>query len=183
METVYKLTDGEYLTCNDMRWGEGVTHTADRSRPPVLCSAGVIHAYRHPLLAAFFSPNHGAAAYYTVLWEATTPEVVTEGIDKLGCREVTTVGQVPLPVLTAAQRVEVAIRVSLLVPQHQSYVDWANSWLDGTDRSPKAAWEAAEAAWAAEAAEAARAADYHGVTTEQVLAILTAVAESEGSES
>ena len=55
---------------------------------------------------------------------------------------------------------EFAIRVAKKVYFEQSWVKWADNWLDGTDRSVAAADAAAYAAYTAYAANAANAATY-----------------------
>ena len=56
-----------------------------------------------------------------------------------------TVREIPVPVLTTAQRVEIAIRCALRIWANVDYTRWAERWLDGTDRSINTAW----AAWMA----------------------------------
>ena len=59
-----------------------------------------------------------------------------------------TVREIPMPVLTTEQRVEIAIQCALYDCKKRyftsdNFIRWAERWLDGTDRS------AAAAAWAA----------------------------------
>lgn len=69
--------------------------------------------------------------------------------------------EIPLPVVTVTQRVAYAILCALEVPHTPKFHTWAEGWLNGTDRSSSAAWEAWKssaweewkaAEWAAEAA-------------------------------
>jgi hypothetical protein len=158
---LYKLTDEKGQTHGGTQWGEEVTHKA-RERGKALCTESVIHCYRHPLLAVLFNPIH--ADFRTpLLWEATGRVVADDGL-KVGCKKVTTIRQIPLPVITTEQRVKFAILVSLEVYHDKDYAKWARNWLDNTDRTEVAAWATAEAkaeatagaaraaAWAARAA-------------------------------
>jgi len=154
METLYKLTRQNYTTCGNTLWGENVERTAKGGQ---LCTADVIHAYRHPLLAVFFNPIH-AGFEKPILWEAEG-EVCVEDGTKVGCTRLKTLRIIEVPSLSTEQRVEIAIRCALVVCKEESFVVWANNWLNGKDRS----WAAAEvqrsvwaaAAWAVESAAAA----------------------------
>ena len=149
---LYKLTDKEGYTRRGMRnetqWGEGVTHTAYGYGG--LCTDGVIHAYEHPLLAAFMNPIQ-ANLKDPQLWEAEGEIVAREGQLKCGVKTLTTLRKIDLPVISTEQRVEIAIRCALLVYKDPNFLQWAENWISGKDRS-------AEAAAAAEAAEAEAAA-------------------------
>src|SRR6185503_6350169 len=51
----------------------------------------------------------------------------------------TTIKEIPLPVISLEQKVKFAILCGLEVCSEPSFVGWANAWLDGSDRSKKAA--------------------------------------------
>jgi len=126
-----------------------------------LCTGGVIHYYKSKYIAALMDPIQGS---YTkqdgyILRSCTVEgEEITDGT-KWGAKVVTTGRKIKPVVLTNGQRVEIAIRVSLLVCHEPSYVAWAEKWLDGTDRSATAADDAAYAADAAATYAANAAAD------------------------
>ncbi|MDH4249359.1 MAG: hypothetical protein OEW39_16250, partial [Deltaproteobacteria bacterium] len=157
---LYKLTDKDGLTQNGTQWGEGVTHKADTSYPADLCSPGVLHAYHSPLLAVLLNPIHAEFPPDTMrLWEATGDVVVEDGL-KVGCRSLTTIREIPVPVVTLEMRARFGILAALEVVTYEPWIEWANKWLDGTDRSEEAAvesargvargvarWAAREAAW------------------------------------
>ncbi len=147
--TVYKLTKSDHTTRNGMTWDVGKTNRVEWGGK--MCAAGCLHAYRSLKIAVLAMPIHCADC--TDVLVCTTPEILDDDGLKVGCDEMTGVRWVDLPVVTTEQRVEWAIRCSLLAPQSDRYRQWAANWLDGTDRSAAAA---AEAEWAAEAARAAK---------------------------
>jgi hypothetical protein len=145
---LYKLTDQNSQTQNNTTWGENITHTA-KGENPILCSDGLIHAYEDPLIAVFLNPIHGAFEN-PILWTAIGEgELVREGFLKCGCKTLTTIERISLPEVIPNQRVAFGILCALEVCQDTAFVKWANSWLDGSDRSEKSASNAAYAARAA----------------------------------
>lgn len=185
--TLYKLTDqagytrpGLYNAC---LWGPGVSHSGTGEGE--LCGPGWVHAYTHPLLAVLLNPIH-AAIDNPRLWEAEGDVVLSDNGLKVGCRTLTTLREMPVPVVTTEQRVRFAILCALTVNRSELWERWAERWLSGEDRSKTAAWatwaeaaaqaaEAEEAAaraatWAAEAAEAAAAAAHAARTAAETVA-------------
>jgi hypothetical protein len=162
MATWYKLTDKDGYTRkgkeNECLWGENITHTAT-GKGSHLCSRDLIHVYRNPLIASFMNPSH-ADFKNPLLWECeANGECAHEGQLKSGFKTVTTIRRIDLPVITLEQRIRISIYCALKQYSAPSFVKWANAWLDGSDRSARAAWAAREAA-AAEAARAAWAAEW-----------------------
>ena len=154
----YKYMNARDRTQGGMRWGKGVTNRAigDRFK---LCADGVIHYYRSKYVAALMDPIQGqyTCSEYIMRICKVEGEEITDGI-KYGARVVTTGRKVKPVEYTLEQRVEIAIRVSLLLDQPESYREWAQRWLSGEDRSAHAAgaaWAARSAAGAAYAAKAA----------------------------
>lgn len=95
IEKLYKLTNGASQTHDDCQWSEGRTYKLPEKANPRLCSGDVLHAYRNADLALLLNPIH-ANFYNVLLWEATG-KVVVEDWGKVGCFELTTVRQLPLP--------------------------------------------------------------------------------------
>ena len=157
---LYKLTDRRNRTKNRTVWGENVTHTTT-GIPAELCSTGWLHAYEHFLLAVMINPIHANFADPR-LWEAYgSGQILRDGQLKCGVTELTTVREIPLPVVTIEQRVRFAILCGKAVCPDKSWNGWADKWLSGEDRSvAKAAeaWAAWTTAWAAEASAASWAA-------------------------
>jgi len=155
MTKLYKLTDENGRTRNRTQWGEGVTHSGTGEGG--LCGKGFIHAYEDPLVAVFMNPIH---AYFPHprLWEAEGEIALRDGPLKCGCVSLTTVREIPLPVVTTEQRVRFAILCAKAVCRDESWNKWADKWLSGEDRSKAGAAGAGEATEAARAAAAAAAA-------------------------
>jgi len=96
---------------NETQWGRGVTHKADGKRPREgrwLCTDQVIHAYRSPEIAAFSNMWH-AQIPDPICWRARGRVLVDDG-RKIGCKTLTTLEIVPLPVLTKQHEMEIALR-------------------------------------------------------------------------
>ena len=155
---LYKLTDEHGQTKNNTQWGENITHTAKGNGQQGLCSDGWIHAYEHPLLAVLLNPIHGAFIEPR-LWEAEGEIGESDHQLKCGCRSLTTIKEIPLPVITAEQKVKFAILCALAVYKDKGFKAWADSWISGEDRSYKSA-AAAHANAAASNAAASNAAAY-----------------------
>jgi len=174
---LYKLTNQDGTTFGGCQWGEDVTHTTDGKGD--LCGPGWLHAYTDPLLAVFLNPVHGCFVN-PLLWEAEGEIGKNDDGTKVGCTALTTIRQIPLPVVTNEQRVRFGILCAMQVYAELSFVVWAKKWLSGDDRAAwaavawvaraavawgagagaawAAAWAAAEASGVAWGAEAARAA-------------------------
>ena len=160
MATWYKLTDKDGYTRkgkeNECLWGENITHIAT-GKGSLLCSRDLIHVYRNPLIALFMNPSH-ADFKNPLLWECEAKgDCNHDGQLKSGFKTVTTIRRIDLPVITLEKRIRISIYCALKQYSAPSFVKWANAWLDGSDRSARAARAACAeaAAWAAQAAWAA----------------------------
>jgi len=139
MTTLYKLTDCNRYTRDDTRWGEFITHSVPKQNKGVkLCTNQVIHAYEHPVVAVLMNPVH-ADLMGPRLWVAKGKIVNRDGDLKCGVKKLITLQQIPLPTLTQTEQLEIVVRCVLARYRKKSLVTWARSWLDGTDRSQKAA--------------------------------------------
>ena len=145
--TLYKLTNANGYTRNDTKWGENVTHRATGKPRQDLCSNGYIHAYTDPLLAVVFNSIH-ANFDEPQLWEARGKIAKSDGL-KVGCRSLTTLRRLPLPVITPNQHVHFAILCAKQVCTDVVWNRWADAWLTGVDRTNAAAYAARAAAYAA----------------------------------
>jgi hypothetical protein len=153
MTKLYKLTDEQGRTRagedNELTWAVGVEHKTAGTGTQ-LCTADVIHAYEHPLIAVLMNPVHADLNPATMrLFVAEGEIVVREGQIKCGVHALKIVEEIPVPTLTIEQRIKFAILCAKTVCKDAEWNAWADKWLSGKDRSEAAA-EAAEAA-AAEA--------------------------------
>ena len=134
-----KLTNKDGYTKNQTLWGENITHEATGSSNQALCSNGWIHFYEHPLIAVFMNPIHAQLnepRLYSCLIEG---EIEKDGPLKSGCKKLTTLSRLPLPVITSEQRIEIGIRCAMIVYKEQHWSLWAQKWLSGEDRTKKSA--------------------------------------------
>jgi hypothetical protein len=155
----YKLTNEKMQTYNNTQWE--LQEWKETSGKGELCSPGWLHYYNDPLLAAFLNPIHAKFAAPRLFQVEVAPEARIKedrGL-KLGCTKMRLVQELQFPQVTMEQRVKFGILCALEVYDDAKFVQWAAKWLDGADRSKKAAWAAAWAAAAADDAWAAAAAD------------------------
>ena len=153
---LYKLTDQNGQTRGGCQWGEGVEHTAPGTGN--LCTAGWLHAYTHPLLAVFVSPVHPNLAD-PVLWEAEGDVGKDDCGLKVGCTRLKTIRRIPLPEVTVNQRIRFAIYCAKAVRTNARWDEWADGWLNRSDRTADAARAAYDTADASAAAAASAVAD------------------------
>jgi hypothetical protein len=184
MATWYKLTDKDGYTRkgkeNECLWGENITHTAT-GKGSHLCSRDLIHVYRNPLIASFMNPSH-ADFKNPLLWECeANGECAHEGQLKSGFKTVTTIRRIDLPVITLEQRIRISIYCALKQYSAPSFVKWANAWLDGSDRSARAAEAAARAAEAAAAVAVEWAAEWAAWAAREAAVAWLAVAAAEAA--
>ena len=133
---LWKLTDENGRTLGDTQWGEGVANSGTGVGP--LCGPGYVHAYESPLVALLMNPRH-AGFPKPCLWEAEGEIALRDGQLKCGCVTLTTVREIPLPVVTTEMRIRFAILCAKRVCHDEKWNAWADGWLDGRDRSDTAA--------------------------------------------
>lgn len=153
---LFKLTDENGKTLRNTQWGENVTHSALGPEGKHLCSNSWIHAYESPLLAILLSPIY-VNFNRPRLWEAEGEIGIRDGQLKCGCRSLTTLREIPLPIITTEQRVIFAILICKAGYTDSAWNSWADNWLSGHNRAAGAGAGAAEAAAAARAARGAKA--------------------------
>ena len=141
----YKLTDKDDRTYGGCQWGKNVTHKANGRG--VLCTEGWIHYYGDPVLALFLDPLHGDFGSTAHLWEVeVSGKVETDCGLKFGTTELTTLKRLRKKKITRKHRVRFAILCAKEVYHDKAWNEWADAWLDGTDRTHAAANNAAHAA-------------------------------------
>jgi len=173
-----KLTDKNGYTKNQTLWGENITHEVTGSSNQALCSNRWIHFYEHPLIAVFMNPVHARfnePRLYSCLIEG---EIKKDGQLKSGCKKLTTLSRLPLPVITSEQRIEIGIRCAMIVYKEQHWSLWAQKWLSGEDRTEKSA-DATDAAAYAAARDAAYDAAYAAYAANAAtIAVISVIADT-----
>jgi hypothetical protein len=138
----YKLTDQNWKTRNNTKWGPNVTHVTHDNIDRKLCSSSWIHFYTDPVLAILMNPNH-ADFNNPVLWDAeSTGEELHESL-KSGAKGLTTIKIVETPEITIVQKVCFAILCSKHVYNNPLWIEWADKYLSGEDRTQKSAFDVA----------------------------------------
>lgn len=141
----YKLTTKTMQTHGGCQWAVGETRTAPGGEP---CTCRVIHWYSDPLLAVLHDPIHGQFGPMARLWECEVEQTGTDGLKCWGTR-CTLLREIPLPTVTAEQRVRYAILCAReVVPKNFAWRIWADRWLSGADRSAESAHRARWLHWA-----------------------------------
>lgn len=153
----YKLTDENGKTQDDTQWGENVTHTATGTGTQ-LCSDGFIHYHTDPVLAVLLNPIH-AHFPSPILWECEVSGDCINKPLKSGSKTVTTIRQIPMPVITETQKIAFAILCAQQICKDIEWNSWADNWLRNIDRTRAAASDASYAAASAAAASYAAASD------------------------
>ena len=153
----YKLTDQQCYTRRgepgETLWESGVRHEITEAGTR-LCSNQVLHFYPSAAMAAFAN-SIGAQIVNPRCFQVEVEDVVNRDGIKGGCKVMTRGQEIPLPVLTLDQRIEIGIRCALTVYKDPGFQSWANAWLSGEDRTAKAAAAPSYTAYAANAAAGA----------------------------
>ena len=144
---VYKLTDKNLQTHNNYQWRMNRWRVTKGTGQ--LCSAGWLHFYYSKELALFLNPLHARIAEPRMFVAEAAGQFKDDYGLKGGCTKLRIVEEIPVVMPTAEQCVKFGILCAKVVTTDKAWNDWADAWLDGSDRS--AAWAAAGAARAAEA--------------------------------
>jgi hypothetical protein len=127
-----------------------------------MCTDQVLHCYNHPLLAVILNSVH-ANIKNPLLFEISVDKIVASDGLKFASKSQTLIKEIPLPEISLEQKIEFGIRVAKTIYTEKKWNEWADKWLDGSDRSKESAAYAV-AAYAAAAYAAADAA-YAAYTT------------------
>jgi hypothetical protein len=157
-----KLVKPDMMTFGGQAWAIGRTVSVPvERRRPVLCTGGVLHAYRSLELALLVGAAHGYGNDAVVL-AATSPEVVVDDGTKVGVYELTPTHRIERPAWWADGAVRRRVQVRFAAICARAVLDVFERLQPGDDR-PRRAIEAAEG-WLAgrtdHAAAAAADADY-----------------------
>jgi len=103
------------------------------------CGPGVLHYYKSDLLAALFNLIHANISDPRLLViEHDGPEY-TDGAKCWTTATCRVVSEIALPELSTEQRVHWALLCQRDVCLHKPWIEWADGWLSGADRSARAA--------------------------------------------
>jgi len=137
MGTIYKLTDRNMCTMETYKWELGEWHETSGKGP--LCGPGWLHCYTDPYLAVFLNPPHANLVDPRLYkGEGRGKRRDDHGL-KCGYTQMRIIEEIPVPEPTREQYIEFAIRCAMAVYSEPSFVEWANNWLDGTNRTAIAA--------------------------------------------
>ena len=140
----YKLLDQKMTSHNNTKWEIGVPITISKEGN-LMCTDQVLHCYNHPLLAVILNPIH-ANIKNPLLFEISVDNIVDSDGLKFASKSQTLIKEIPLPEISLEQRVEFSIRIAKLVYTEKKWNEWADSWLNGSDKSRESADDAAYAA-------------------------------------
>jgi hypothetical protein len=159
METIYKLTDQNLRTYNNIQWAPGEWKHA--SKGGLLWPSGWLHCYRDPLVAIFLNPIH-ADITNPVLWQGEAQgkyfndhhlfsncAYIVGYTDFCNCRysEMRIVKRLKPYKYTLEKLVEIAIICAIETGYNdENFITWAIHWINNNDRSRKAAAKAAKTA-------------------------------------
>ena len=125
----------------------------------MLFRSGWLHFYYSKELALFLNPIHANIAEPRLFLAEAAGQFKDDDGLKGGCTKLRIVEEIPVVMPSLEQRVKFGILCAKVVTTDKAWNDWADAWLDGSDRSVGAARAAARAAaWAAAEAAAAWAA-------------------------
>src|SRR3990167_1983702 len=153
----YKLTDQGNRTRNNTLWGENVTNEiladlCDATKP--LCTQHWFHYYEHPLIAILMNQSD-ANIENPRIWLAEATGLIKQNEFKSGCTKLTTIKNQPIKNHILTNIVAFSILCTLEVYKEPHFLQWAENWLSGKDRTRKAA----DSAYVANAATAYNAAN------------------------
>ena len=152
----YKLTNQNMQTYNEFQWELGKKYVIENDED-ALCGEGFFHFYCHPLLAILHNSIHAQLPNPRLFKAKVSGKNKTDGQLKEGWKKATLIEEIPIPEITIKQKIRYGILCALEVYNENSFVEWANNWLSGKDRSRAAARASADAAVVVHVA--ARAAD------------------------
>ena len=186
-EIRYKLTNQNMQTYHEFQWELGKKYVIENDKD-ALCGGGFFHFYCHPLLAILHNPIHIQLSNPRLFKAKVSGKNKTDGQLKEGWKKATLIEEIPIPEITIKQKIRYGILCVLEVYNENSFVEWANNWLSGKDRSRAAARASADAAVAAAQGTAAAAAAAYAAAaaaaqgTEAAAAAAYAAAAAQGTE-
>jgi hypothetical protein len=124
MSYLFKLTNENNETGlyhQVLTWGENITHEST-GIGDLWAKDGWIHAYDHPFVAALLHPIHVKFNKIKMWLAEGIPELNDCGTE-VGCRKLTTIKEIPLPLLTNEQKLEIAYLCTENLKDHELVVN------------------------------------------------------------
>ena len=172
MNIRYKLTKQDLTTYANTKWV--LNEWKETSGTGKLCTEGWLHCYTSPLLAILLNPIHANITNPKLFKCEVEGKCLEDNGLKEGWTRMRIIEEIEIPQLSLVQKLSFAILCVLEVYKDEKWIEWANNWLNGKDRSKEfanaanaaavnaaAANAAADAADAADAANAYANADYY----------------------
>lgn len=125
---LWKLTDDRMQTYGGYQWALKDTRSAPGRGP--LCSAGWLHAYRHPIVALMLNVGDTGIPNPR-LFRAEGAIGYTDAGLVVGCTALRLLEELPVPGITTQHRVRMALLSALKVYYEPEWVQWAESWFRG----------------------------------------------------
>lgn len=137
----YKLTNQNMQTYNGFQWKLGEWHfIPEEDQQDDLCSSGFFHCYNHPALAIIFNSIHARFDNPRLFEIEVDGNSKNDNNVKFGFTKMKLIKEIKLPIITLEQRVEFAIRCAMEVYNEKEWLNWAENWLSGKDRTAAAAY-------------------------------------------
>ena len=126
-------------TWEDPKWEVGVPKELPVRNNLKLYEQGLFHYSPHPLIATLsvdFDDN------YKKLYEVLPEGMIVEGNNICGSTKLTLVKELEIPKVTLIQKIAFRIMCAKEIYKEPTFVEWANKWLSGENRSEKLAYKA-----------------------------------------
>ena len=133
MPTRYKLTKQDLTTYNGFQWQ--LNEWKETNGIGKLCSEGWLHCYTNPLLAVLLNPVHADIENPKLFECEVEGKCIEDKGRKEGWTRMRLVKEIPLPEISLTQKVAFGILCAREVYKEEKWVNWANNWLSGKDRS------------------------------------------------
>jgi len=143
----YKLTDQNMQTYKGFQWTLGEWQEAKGNVNKGLCSNAWLYCYDSPLLAVLHNPIHANIKNPRLFEVEIDGETKNDSGMKRGFRKMRLVKEIDVPKISDIQRIAYGILCAKKAYKNKHWNEWADNWLNNTDRSKKNA-----AAYAADAA-------------------------------
>ena len=143
MAYAYKLLSQEMTSRNNTKWeiGKAIEISKEFSGNE-LCSNQLLHCYASPEIAVFMNPIHANIAEPR-LFRIRCSKILADDGTKQGCKKQTLLKELPLPEISVEQKTEIAIRCAMSVYKEDTFLVWAENWINKKDVSTNAAYNAA----------------------------------------